>query len=196
MKRILFPKYYYEVQNNPVIFLSGPIHAAPNWQKTAAKMILKKTKDIVVASPRQFDLNIPLNFYSDATHVFYRQRPWEKYYMNRAAYGGSILFWLPDSDKRFLSTEMVYGATTRFELGEWMTRYEMDPTIGLLIGGELEFPTFHTIKYDKADLMGDSSMYETLESLVEASIETAYKKFSEYKHTPDDVMKIKGLEHV
>lgn len=195
MKRYILPPFYYEVPDKPVIFLAGPIHAAPRWQSEAARMILNKTKDIVVASPRRLYLEqLPADYFSDSLYTFYRQRPWEKYYMARAAQGGSILFWMPAPDPEYYRPGMVYGATTRFELGEWMTRYEMDPTIGLEIGAEPDFPTLHTIRYDKLDLMGSDEIYHNLETLVDKTIERAYGKFAQYRHTPDNVSEIKGLQ--
>jgi len=195
LKRYILPPFYYEVPDKPVVFLAGPIHAAPRWQSQAAMMILDKTDDIVIASPRRIYLDhLPADFFSDSLYTFYRQRPWEKYYMNRAAEGGAILFWLPEANPEYLRPGMVYSATTRFELGEWMTRYDIDPTIGLEIGAESHFPTLHTIKYDKLDLMGSDEIYESLETLVDKTIEKAYRKFAQYKHTPDNVSEIKGLQ--
>lgn len=195
MKRYILPPFYYEVPDNPVIFLAGPIHGASRWQSEAARMILSRTKDIVIASPRRFYFEqMPANYFDDSLYTFYRQRPWEKYYMNRAAQGGAVLFWLPAPDPDFLKPGMVYGATTRFELGEWMTRYDIDPSIGLEIGGEPGFPTLHTIRYDKEDLMGSNEIYDNLETLVEKAIETAYWKFEKYNHKPDNISHIKGLQ--
>lgn len=194
MKRLLIPKHYIEVPNNPVIFLAGPIHAAPRWQERAAKMILKKTKDIIIASPRLILTEyISLDYFDESKYGFFRQRPWEKYYMNRAAAGGTVLFWLSKPNANYLHEETVYGATTRFELGEWMTRYSMDNSISLKIGGDLDFPTIHTIRYDKEDLMGSDFIHDNLESLVDVSIESAYRKFELYKRIPDDITTIKGL---
>lgn len=80
--------------------------------------------------------------------------------MRQAAEGGTLLFWMPEADPMYLTPEMVYGATTRFELGEWMARYEIGPTLSIELCGEDNFPTLHTIKYDMYDLMGDNQIVE------------------------------------
>ena len=114
--------------------------------------------------------------------------------MNRAAEGGNLLFWLPKADPEYYLHIMAYGATTRFELGEWMTRYSIDNSLSLEIGGEKGFPAIHTIMYDKLDLMGNDDVHEDLEALVNASIESAYSTFAKYRHIPDDAAKIRGLQ--
>lgn len=182
-RRILVPDSFFEIDERPVIYLAGPINGISEWQSKAIEMILDKSDDIVIATPRIVLWEyITANPYLQGTSFrFDGLRPWEKYYMRRAAEGGTLLFWLPSPKPELLVNGVVYGATTRFELGEWFTRYSCDSSVNLVVGAEEDFPVLNNIRYDKKDLMGNDFMHTSLEVLVNSAIKSAYEKFENYK---------------
>jgi hypothetical protein len=194
MRRILVPKYYEPLEHRPLIFLCGPLHGAPNWQEEAAKLILRKSKDMMVASPRRiFGDLLPPGYHRSLRHSFSRQRAWERYYLEKASRYGSILFWLPDADPARRVPNLTYGATTRFELGEWLTRVSFDEKIPLEIGGQEGFDTLHTVRYDMKRLAPYLKLHQSLEEVVDAAIERAERRFAESTHEIENVDDIVDL---
>jgi hypothetical protein len=194
---VINPKHLCVVDDRPLLFLAGPIHAAPRWQDHAIRYLAKTAPDIAVATPRWMNwIELRCDESFEPEYAFFRQRPWEKYYMTRAAGGGAILFWLACPSPEYLRPGMVYSATTRFELGEWMTRCSLDPSIPLEIGAEEDFPTLRTIQYDLYDLMGAYETHKKLESLLDAAVLRARDRFSGYRPEPFNPELIKGLERV
>ena len=119
---LLEPKGYQPVSGAPVVFLAGPIHGAPRWQVEAFELIRGRDEDVVVASPRRFRSHEHSRWKATATlGHFHRQRAWERHYMDLAALQGAILFWLPGPAGSL--DGMVYGATTRYEIGLWSSRF-------------------------------------------------------------------------
>lgn len=140
-------------------------------------MILGKCPETVIASPRRELRNLPFEeSYRQADYVFIRQRAWERHYLEKAARYGSILFWLPDADPARSTPGMTYGATTRFELGEWLTRVSFNPEIVLEVGGEVGFDTIHTIKYDMQRLAPQLTFHTSLADLVDAAVDRAQQR--------------------
>lgn len=114
----------------PLIFLGGPIQGAPKWHYDAAGIIHDTNPDIVVASPRKE--------YAEGTFKYYPQVHWEHHYLGRGGYGvGTNLFYLP---KQVEATPgRAYGQTSRVELGMWIMRCAVDPSINLVVGMPGEF---------------------------------------------------------
>ncbi len=137
--------------------------------------------------------SIPSDYFDDCNYSFTRQRAWERYYLEKASRYGSILFWLPAVDSKMNNAKLTYGATTRFELGEWMTRASLDPDINIEIGSDDKFDTIHTIKYDMQRLLPNHTLHNSIESLVDASIEKAHKKFASSKVVDDHIEDIIDL---
>ncbi len=172
-KSLLTPKKYWPLENQPVIFLAGPLNSAPQWQRQASCMIFNRMKKVTVCSPRMIS-----HEEQGCDYTFTRQRAWERYYMDRAAEYGTILFWMPEVDPQHDYKGLTYGATTRFELGEWMTRASLDKSINVEIGAQEGFNTIHTIAYDMQRLLPEKVLHTSLSSLVDAAIEHAGKKFT------------------
>jgi hypothetical protein len=176
---LIEPNDFHPVSGAPVIFLAGPIHGAPPWQPAAYDVIARSGEEFVVATPRRF--HSPTHYRAKATdgrRHFHRQRAWERYYMDLAARQGCILFWLPRPAGKL--DGMVYGATTRYEIGLWSSRYSRDNTIGLTVGTDGKFPTVHTIAYDLEKEMGDAGLHDTLKRTVEAAMEIARASFARW----------------
>ena len=169
---LLEPRSYQQVSGAPVIFLAGPIHGAPAWQPAAFDLIREMADDVVVASPRRFHSVEHYKYKQpDTLRYFPRQRPWERYLMDLARHQGCVMFWLPGPAGPL--DGMVYGATTRFELGMWAARYAADPSLGLCVGTDGDFPTIHTIAWDLRYEMPGRNLHGTLRETVRAAIDIA-----------------------
>ena len=161
MGKLIIPKTYVKNVNNPLIFLAGPIISAPNWQDEAIDFLLSKKQDLVVASPRRGVRKRISQYIVKGEENFPRQRAWERHYLDLAAKTGAIIFWLPGEEEH--NCEKVYGAMTRLELGQWMTRYHYNPSLRLCIGSDGKFSELHTISYDLGIDMPDKRIFPTLE---------------------------------
>ena len=161
MSRIILPKTYVGI-NKPLIFLAGPIRSAPNWQDEAIDILFAIEKDILVASPRRGTKNSLQEYVvkGEEDH-FPRQRAWERHYLPIASKNGAIMFWLPGEEKH--DCKKVYGAMTRIELGQWMTRYSLDNRHRVCVGGDGNFPEFDTICYDLSKDMEYIEIHDKLE---------------------------------
>lgn len=96
----------------PLIYLAGPIQGARDWQREATKILEDLAPDVDVANPRCAKFN----------GIAEAQLQFEMRFMERAAQSGVILFMLvPETQHR---CGRAYGAQTRFELGEWVTKSE------------------------------------------------------------------------
>lgn len=113
---------YYTIGDGPTIFLAGPIQGAPNWQAEAMRMIAGQAN---VASPRRT---------WSKPDQFEEQVEWETFWLTLCAKQGIILFWLANQVTEH--PERVYAQTTRFELGEWITK--LDGKIALGIDSEFQ----------------------------------------------------------
>lgn len=161
MGNILIPKSRVEI-TGPLIFLAGPIRSAPNWQDDAIELLLSKDDDILVASPRRGirDCIAPY-VVQDSEEYFPRQRAWERHYLEYAARNGAIMFWLPGEDEH--NCAKPYGAMTRLELGQWMTRYRNDSSVRFCVGSDDQFSELDTIRYDLSVDAPDKDIKTTLE---------------------------------
>lgn len=170
-------KQYYPVSGGPVIFLAGPISGAPMWQREAFDLIASRCPDAVVVSPRRFHSVEHYRYRpTDSLTGFHRQRAWERHYMDMAAVRGCVLFWLPAPASPL--DGLVYGATTRYELGLWTARCHADPSLGLVVGTDGGFPTVHTIAYDLECELDGYQLETTLEGTVEAAVTLAREQYA------------------
>ncbi len=147
MNNVIIPKTYVKDLDKPLIFLAGPIRGAPLWQDEAIKYLLSKNSNIIIASPRREarDSFVDSIIKGDET-FFERQRAWERHYLDIASKSGVILFWLPQETQH--DCKKSYGAMTRLELGQWITRYNLDNSIRFCIGSDGKFSELNTIAYD------------------------------------------------
>ena len=121
----LRPPKYLDI-DGPLVFLAGPIQGAPDWQSEARNMLWTSVPKVSIASPRR-----------EGNLTLAEQVDWESHYLRRAAKDGVILFWLANEKMRVAGR--AYAQTSRFELGEWVTRREEDPSIKLVIGIDSKF---------------------------------------------------------
>lgn len=125
---IIFAPDYKQFEGQ-LIFLAGPIQGTEDWQGKAIELISKENPKMNIASPR--------GDYSNRQFDYNTQVDWETYHLNLAAKKGTIFFWLA-KEKEHISNR-AFAQTTRFEIGEWTTKYGQDKNIKLLIGIELGF---------------------------------------------------------
>ena len=121
---ILAPDY--QKFENPLVFLAGPIPGAEDWQGKAISLILAGDPSLDIASPR--------GDYSQREFVYDEQVDWETHYLNEAAGTGGILFWLANEKEH--DCGRAFAQTTRFELGEWLTKYSQNKSFVMSIGIE------------------------------------------------------------
>ncbi|HJX05189.1 MAG TPA: hypothetical protein VJ461_00595 [Candidatus Nanoarchaeia archaeon] len=147
MSRIILPKIYVEKLDHPLIFLAGPIMNAPKWQYEAIELIISADDEVLIASPtRELKEDLKKYLIPGIENYFHRQREWERHYLDIASQIGAIMFWLPAPAVH--TCDVVYGAMTRIELGQWMTNYRHDKSVRFCVGTDGNFPGFRTIVYD------------------------------------------------
>ncbi|MBR9681970.1 MAG: hypothetical protein GOV00_04195 [Candidatus Altiarchaeota archaeon] len=174
MEKVLIPKTYVQTIEGPLIFLAGPILGAPNWQDKAIELLFSQQSELTVVSPRRGIRReiAPYILRGDETY-FERQREWERHYMDIAAETGAIMFWLPGEKKH--DCKKVYGATTRFEIGEWKTRYQLDNNVRLCFGSDGKFPELRVIEYDLQVALPNKTINKTLEETCAEALQLAYQ---------------------
>lgn len=130
--------------DNPSVFLAGPIKDAPNWQAEAVAHL--QDLKINIANPR-----CPLPWHGD----FNAQVDWETKYLYEA---DVIMFWLAKPLGETIQNR-CYAQTSRFELGEWLTVKIFEPVRKLVMGIE---PGFSNERYIKR--RAETSFHQTIYS--------------------------------
>lgn len=183
-------------------FLGGPIRGAKGgygaWQTEAIKYLAAEDPGCFIVCPCRWDESHELFIHalpedaSDIMDEFPSQTLWERYYLEKAAQFGSIIFWLAEEDKinPRKKEEGPYGRDTYGEQGEWRIRskynigahgspnpqtlYESQPKVNVVIGGEDGFSGIDVITKNWKDLHGDGfTMYPTMQQTIDAAITKA-----------------------
>ena len=174
MGKLIIPKTYVQELDTPLIFLAGPIMSAPNWQDKAIEILFSLEDNLLIASPRRgIGENISKYVVGGYENFFSRQREWERHYLDIASKNGAILFWLPGEAEH--NCEKSYGAMTRLELGQWMTRYSYDKNVHFCVGSDGNFSELETIKYDLSLDAPDKKIIGTLEETCKEALRLAHK---------------------
>ena len=175
MGKLIIPKTYLQELGVPLIFLAGPIRSAPNWQDEAIDFLFSQEQNLAIASPRRgIRDKIASYIMPGDENYFSRQRAWERHYLDIASKTGAILFWLPGEIEH--DCQKVYGAMTRVEIGQWMTRYNFDKNVRFCIGSDGKFPELHTIAFDLRIDAPDKKIFLTLEETCAEAARLAYHK--------------------
>lgn len=123
------------------IFLAWPIRWAWWWQAEARRYLEEKTKSlvmsIIVIDPSRdiIDWIWAKKLTPWYENRFYRQREWERYYLDSAANNWwTVLFWLPNQKDIIPNNPdwtqvKSYWSTTRQELWTAMIRYPLSITV-------------------------------------------------------------------
>jgi len=143
-----------------VIFLAGPIQGAPDWQEEAINIIETeytkiKNPDYKIACPRRLS-----GIDKSKDFNYNLQVDWETFYLNQAAENGVILFWLAKKIEYDLKRD--FSQTSRFELGEWVTKHQQNNNIQIVVGIE---PGFSGEKYIRKRLKKDCPLIPIFDDL-------------------------------
>ncbi len=173
MSGVIIPKSRVLIKY-PLIFLAGPIRGAPNWQDEAIIRLISMEKDIIVASPRRGIRKNFSDYVINGSGDFPRQRAWERHYLDIASQNGAILFWLPGESEHNCSKS--YGAMTRIELGQWMTRSRYESNLRWCIGSDGKFSEIDTISYDLGLDVPSKKIFGSLEETCDEALRLALKR--------------------
>ncbi len=160
--RVIEAPNYFERKDMPLIFLAGPVVGAPNWQGDAATRILSLDSEIYVASPRRLGVD-----FETADPRFEEQILWETYHLNIAGKYGVVLFWLVKEQVHLC--DRPYAQTSRFELGEWKTKHELNKA-KLVVGIHPGFPGGKYIRYRLSGECPGIPLPTTLERTCEEAV--------------------------
>lgn len=103
----------FEYNIRPCVFLAGPCTDSRNWHSEVVKYFqeIESDQEIVFFNPQNFN-------FKDLGE----QADWETYHLNYAYNNGLVAFYLSNKVKSTL--DRGYARTTRFELGEWLSKYK------------------------------------------------------------------------
>jgi len=173
MHGLIIPKNYVKNVDTPLIFLAGPILGAPNWQDAAIEYLFSLNKYITIVSPKkEIKENISKYILNTDPNPFSRGRHWERYYLDIASKKGTVLFWLPGEEKH--KCEKSYGAMTRLEIGQFMTRYKYDKSTRFVVGTDDKFSEINTIKFDLSLDAPEKKISKTLEETCRQALELTF----------------------
>jgi len=143
-----------------LLFLAGPIQGAPDWQ-SAALVRFANHAGLAVASPRRpaFLKLLPADYAA--------QVEWEHHHLDCAAAHGVILFWLPR--EAIHRCDRAYAQTTRFELGEAVTRQRWQG-IKVVVGIEAGFSNERYLRQTIASKAPAIPLCDTLPQTCDAAL--------------------------
>ncbi len=132
MDRLLRPPDYVDLTGWPLVFLSGPIQGAPDWQSQLGKELVSSNRAIYVASPRRETKD---NYFSYA-----EQKAWELTHIKRAAKLGVVAFWFAARDHSLPYEEgRAYAQTSRIEIGKVLGWRDYDSSIRVAVGFDPDY---------------------------------------------------------
>jgi hypothetical protein len=130
------PNIFELPDDEPLIFLAGPIQGAPFWQEEAVGIIGRlgtEGQRVHIANPRR---DGPLDpDFSDAGYT--EQVSWEERGLLRAAKFGAALFWFAKQDpEQPYEQGRAYAQTSRVEFGEILGWQRYNPSVRVIVGIE------------------------------------------------------------
>jgi hypothetical protein len=206
---LILPKVGVEIdfnlEGNRLYFLGGPIQGGGHWQTMAIKMLAELDPGCYVACPHGYNTDHWL-FKSYVQLVcensknileFPNQTLWERYFLPRASYYGSIIMWLPCEDETDPRIDgNPYAQDTYGELGSWRVKaanphvfsFEKGKMrrhfhrVNLVIGAEPNFPGLKTIQKNFDDEFGRQYLiYSSLKETIENAVALAKKNIPNTK---------------
>lgn len=200
-----------ELLHARLYFLAGPIRGASGgygyWQAKAIEYLAAEDPGCYIVCPCRYSPNqtISENWLAlqehgleenaaDSIPEFASQTLWERYYLERAARYGTIIFWLAEEDKinPRPKDQGPYGRDTYGEQGEWRIRSKYNigehglpiinsqeimnslPKLNVVIGGEAGFSGIDVIEKNWKDVHGaDFVLHKSLERTIDAAITKA-----------------------
>jgi len=159
MTTAIFPPQPVDLNEQPCVFLAGPIQGAPNWQEEAIKYFKKEINGIWIACPRDM-----AEWHGD----YNGQVDWETRYLHAAAHHGVILFWLAKEKEH--TCDRAYGQTSRFELGEWFGKSRALHAKYFVLGIEEGFTNERYIRRRFEQTFPDEEIHSSLEDTCQAAV--------------------------
>lgn len=171
-------------QGERLYFLAGPIKGGGDWQAKAIQLLQQKDPFCYIACPHSYDIHHELFKYQmppTEALCFENQTMWERYYMERASWFGSIIFWLPCEDKQNPRKNGPYARDTYGEIARCSVK-SSKPEIfsfnkgynrrfNVIIGAEKDFLGLNGIKKNSnADHAGVFDFYSNLEDTITAAV--------------------------
>lgn len=159
IKILRAPEYDKSILENEsfVIFLMGPIQGATEWHEKTIKKIEtlfeNRSENIIIASPKRLEKTKDFDYNE--------QVDWESYYLEKASKNGVIFCWLANENEKIKGR--TYAQTTRFELGEWWAKSQMD---NILIGADSNFDGIRYIEYKFKNKFKNFKLYDNLDDMV------------------------------
>lgn len=152
------PNYIFSNErSDPLMFLAGPIQGAPNWQKEITDFVKSRTLKLDVANPRRA-------VKPEGIFNYEEQVEWETTYLNLS---DVIIFCIPKSIEDIEGR--VYAQTTRFELGEWLSKASRLRNKKIIVWIDKDIPLY---RYCKTKILTE---YETCAIWCESYRELLYK---------------------
>lgn len=163
-----------QVNPKSLIFLAGPIQNAPKWHNKAISILTEAHPDVCIATPSEKALTREAQEYLARGFVNAKvpKRTWEWIFLQQASEKGAILFWLAKPTR--LTKNKQYGATTRLELGQWMTEYKHNNDLRVCVGIEAGFPEDKPIRYDLKKYARGIHIHDSLEEVCKCALQKAY----------------------
>lgn len=175
MKGLILPNTCIENVERPFIFLAGPTRGAPEWQDDATNILFSEATDLTVINPRPcVRHSLEKYLLNGKNGHFKKPREWRRHYFELASKKGAIMFWLPGEERH--DCKRPYGATTYFEVGEWMIEYSKDKSIRLCVGTDGKFPKMDSIAYGFSQKAPGLVIRETLEETCKEALRLARKQ--------------------
>ena len=157
---IIQPPEIIETNDEPIIFLAGPVQGAPDWQPTAANYIHELNPSIIVASPK-YD-------YPEGTFNYERQVDWKTHFLQEAGRNGVVIFWLAAQEKE--TPGRAYAQTSRFKLAEWKMHHQYEGA-KLIIGIEEGFGNARYIRRRFSQDAPDVKIVNNLKDLAQGAVD-------------------------
>lgn len=152
--RIILPPNNACIDNEPVIFLIGPIAAAGGWQNKAIDIIRSKNPFVYIAVP-DYDsvLYEQTRDWSEKRGVLFEsQLEWEQFYLEHSEKRGAIAMWMPKQVVEMsISSETgfprTYARDTRPETGGWgWGSLRHNSNLHVAVGGETGFDGLSVVR--------------------------------------------------
>lgn len=174
-----------------VYFFAGPILGGGNWQEKAIILISAIDPDCIIISPRRCEKTDKL--FSEYHHILDKSFPspdaqkiefknhteWSRYYLEKAAFLGSIIFFLPKEDVLEPRKDgSPYARDTYGELGRWGVRSGQNKKeIIITVGIAPEFPGREEIRKNLCeDHQANFKIHDHLNVTINHAVTEVYNK--------------------
>ena len=174
-----------------VYFLAGPIQGGGNWQEQAIILLSAMDPNCIIICPRRYKKTDKL--FSEYQHILDQSFPspeaqriefkshteWGRYYLEKAAFLGSIIFFLPKEDVLYPRKDgSPYARDTYGELGRWGVRSGQNKKeIMMTVGIAPEFPGREEIRKNLCeDHQANFKIHDHLNATIHNAVTEVYTK--------------------